>query len=125
MDIYQNGVVTGHEGSWLVGGPTDSDPSTTATATGPFVFMPANPEKGDVFKQEDLLSVVDETAQVVDAHQARGVPAGQYQDVIQIFESSQLDTATENKWYAPGVGVVSVVAQDEKLDLIASTLRSP
>jgi len=125
VDIYQNGVITSHEGSWLVGGPADSDPSTTATATRPFVFMPAKPEKGDVFKPEDLLPVVDETAQVVGTHLTRGVPAGQYRDVIQLFESSQLDTATENKWYAPGVGVISVVAQDEKLDLIASTLRSP
>jgi len=125
VDIYQNGVITSHEGSWLVGGPANSDPSTTATSTRPFVFMPATPEKADVFKPEDLLPVVDETAQVVDTQQTRGVPAGQYQNVIQVLESSQLDTATENKWYAPGVGVVSIEAQDEKIDLIASTLRSP
>jgi len=125
VDMYQNGVVTSHEGSWLVGGPEDSDPSATATSARPFVFMPATPEKADVFKPEDLLPVVDETAQVVDTHQTRAVPAGQYQDVIQVLESSELDTATENKWYAPGVGAISIAAQDEQLDLIASTLRSP
>ena len=125
VDIYQNGVITSHEGSWLVGGPAASDPSTTATSARPFVFMPATPKNADVFKPEDLLPVVDETAQVVGTQQTRGVPAGQYQNVIQVLESSQLDTATENKWYAPGVGVVSIEAQDEKIDLIASTLRSP
>ena len=65
VDIFENGVITSHEGSWLVGGPQGSDPPETATATKATVFMPANPELGDIFKQEDLPKVVDETDEVV------------------------------------------------------------
>ena len=129
VDIYQNGVVTSHEGSWLVGGPEDSDPNTTATSARPFVFMPATPEKGDVFKQEDLFPIVDETDQVVAVNQTVTVPAGTFTKVIQVLESSRLDPTTEEKWYAPGVGVIQAQAKGETSQLIASTLplmlRSP
>ena len=130
VDIYQNGVVTSHEGSWLVGGPTrDSDPPETANAPHPFVFMPANPQQGDAFKQEDLYPYVDETDQVVAVNQTVTVPAGTYTNVIQVLESSRLDPSTEDKWYAPGVGVIQGRAKGETSQLIVSTLplllRSP
>ena len=125
VDIFQNGVVTSHEGSWLVGGPQASDPPETATATKPTVFMPANPEVGDTFKQEDLFPIVDETDEVVAVGVTVTVEAGRFENTIQILESSRLDSGTETKWYAPGVGVVQSTAKGEKLELISSTLRSP
>ncbi len=87
--------------------------------------MPANPELGDTFKQEDLFPTVDETDQVIGVGQTVTVEAGQFANTIQILESSRLDPTTETKWYAPGVGVVKSTASDENLELISSTLRSP
>ena len=56
VDNYEDGVVVENDGSWVVGGPTlPSDPPTTANDNNPTVFMPANPEVGDVFKPEDLI----------------------------------------------------------------------
>jgi len=125
VDIYENGVVTSHEGSWLVGGPKGSDPNETANAPAPTVFMPANPELGDIFKQEDLPGVVDETDAVVAVGVTVTVEAGRFENTIQILETSNLEPGTETKWYAPGVGVVQSTAKGEKLELISSTLRSP
>ena len=126
VDIYKNGRIKSHEGSWLVGGPTRvSDPPKTANAPAPTVFMPANPELGDTFKQEDLFPTVDETDQVIGVGQTVTVEAGQFANTIRILESSRLDPTTETKWYAPGVGVVKSTASDENLELISSTLRSP
>ena len=125
VDIFENGVITSHEGSWLVGGPQGSDPPETATATKATVFMPANPELGDIFKQEDLPKVVDETDEVVGVGVTVTVEAGRFEDTIQILETSNLEPGTETKWYAPGVGVVQSTAKGEKLELISSTLRSP
>jgi hypothetical protein len=54
VDIYQNGAITSHEGSWLAGGPTpSSDPEGAAHAPAPTVVVPANPQLDDTFKQED------------------------------------------------------------------------
>jgi len=123
VDNYEGGVVANHDGSWLVGGPTlPSDPSTTGVATDPAVFMPADPQVGDVFKPEDLFPIVDESAEVVATGKTVRVPAGRYKGVIVIKESSRLSTGTERKWYAPGVGVVQVRALNEVLQLEASTL---
>lgn len=65
VDNYVDGVIDNHDGSWLVGGPTQPDPPETGNAPEPAVFMPANPELGDVFKPEDLFPIVDETARIV------------------------------------------------------------
>jgi hypothetical protein len=80
---------------------------------------------GDTFKQEDLFPIVDETDEVVAVGVTVTVEAGRFENTIQILESSRLDSGTETKWYAPGVGVVQSTAKGEKLELISSTLRSP
>src|SRR5206468_3108325 len=126
VNIIEDGVIVSHEGSWLVGGPTlPSDPPETGKALKPGLFMPARPELGDVFKQEDLFPIVDETDEVVGVDLDVLVPAGEYEGAIAIKESSRLAPATETKWYAPGVGVVKVQAKGEILRLKFSTLVQP
>jgi hypothetical protein len=88
--------------------------------------MPANPELGDIFKQEDLFPIVDETDEVVGVDLDALVPAGKYDGAIEVQESSRLEPGTELKWYAPGVGVVKVQTKGETLRLESSTLvQSP
>jgi len=126
VNIIEDGVIVSHEGSWLVGGPTlPSDPPETGKALKPGLFMPANPKLGDVFKQEDLFPIVDETDEVVGVDLEVHVPAGKYEDAIAVKETTLLDPGTETKWYAPGVGVVKVQAEDEILRLVFSTLVQP
>jgi hypothetical protein len=126
VDNYENGVVVNNDGSWLVGGPTlPSDPPGAGNAPNPAVFMPANPEVGDMFKPEDLFPLVDETAEVERVDVKVKVPAGRYEGAIKIAETSQLEPGKTTKWYAPGVGVVMERARQERLDLISSTLVSP
>ena len=126
VNIFENGVVVSHEGSWLVGGATlPSDPPGIGNAAKPGLFMPANPELGDMFKPEDLFPIVDETGEVIGVDLDVLVPAGKYDGAIEVQESSRLDPATELKWYAPGVGVVKVRAKGETLRLESSTLVQP
>jgi len=126
VDIYEGGVIVSHEGSWLVGGPTlPTDPVETATADDPAVFMPANPEVGDTWKPEDLFPLVDETVEAVKVGTNVTVPAGKFPDTMKVQESSLLSDDTENKWYAPGVGVVRVQEKGERLVLVEWDLPAP
>jgi hypothetical protein len=125
VDNYENGVIVNHDGSWLVGGAASTDPPGTGNAPTPAVFMPANPELGDVFKPEDLFPIVDETAEVVGVDLDVLVPAGKYDGAIAVQESTRLAPGTELKWYAPGVGVVKVRTKGETLRLDFSTLVQP
>jgi len=125
VDNYVDGVIDNHEGSWLVGGATlrtDPPEDEVGNADDPTVFMPANPEVGDVFKPEDLFPIVDETATVVAIDQDVVVSGTKYDDAIKIEETTLLDSSAEFKWYAPGVGVVRVQAEGERLLLVSSTL---
>ena len=128
VDNYENGVIVNHDGSWLVGGvtpPSDPPAAEVGNADDPAVFMPANPELGDVFKPEDLFPIVDETAEVVGVDLDVLVPAGKYKGAIAVEESTRLAPGTELKWYAPGVGVVKVQTKGETLRLESSTLDPP
>ncbi len=126
VDNYEGGVIVNHDGSWLVGGPTlPSDPPETGNAPVPALFMPANPELGDVFKPEDLFPLVDETVEVLKVDVDVITLAGKYDGAIAVEESSRLTPNTELKWYAPGVGVVKVRARGETMRLEFSTLAQP
>lgn len=123
VDIYEDGVVVGHDGTWLVGGPTlPGDPVDAGNAAAPALFMPANPELGDTFKPEDLFPLVDETVLVEKFVKKLKVEAGTYKNVMQVKETSQLGPGFERKWYAKGVGVVRTKGGGEVLNLIASSL---
>ena len=122
VDVFDaTGGVT-HPGGWLVGGPTaPGDPPETATAADPTVYMPDDPEVGDIFKPEDLMPFVDETDEVIKVGQNVSVEGGHFDGCIQIRESSLLSSGTETKWYAPGVGVVKVKEKGEVLALQSVT----
>ena len=124
VDIYEDGEIVDHDGSWLVGGPTEpGDPVDTATATEPAVFFPGDPDIGDQWKPEDLFPVVDETVTLQAEGLSVSVPAGDYTGVVKVRETSDIDPDyKEKKWYAPGVGVIKVKADSEKLHLYASSL---
>ena len=122
VDTYQGGVIVDHEGSWLVGGATEpTDPPTTANAPAPTVYMPASPALGDVFKQEDLAPIVDETDTVKEVGLNVHVPAGSFPNCIQVLETTILGDKPETKWYARGVGPIKSKTPGEKSELIAST----
>lgn len=124
VDIYEDEQVVDHDGSWLVGGATElSDPIDTANASAPALFMPANPEVGDVYKPEDLFPFVDESDEVKHTNVKIIVPGGKFKHCIKVKETSALDPGeSERKWWAPGVGVVLVREEGETLKLVASTL---
>jgi hypothetical protein len=122
VDIYEDGAVINHEGSWLVGGPTEpGDPPDVGNASVPAVFMPGHPELGDRFKPEDVFPVADETGTVVGVGQRVVVPAGRFKNTLRVKETTRLDPGSETKWYAPGVGVVKAKSRGERYGLIAST----
>ena len=123
VDNYEEGVIVDNNGSWLVGGPTlPTDPVDSAPAAVPAVFMPGNPELGDIFKPEDLFPIVDETGEIVQVGRTVSALSGIYRDTIVVKENTRLSTAVERKTYAPGIGVIQVRGKTELLQLAASTL---
>ncbi len=124
VDNYEDGVVVDHGGSWLVGGPVGSDPPETQTVATPAIFMPANPEVGDVFRPEDLPDGSVEVDTIHRLDRKVTTPAGKFTGCIEVREFSPATGEKETKWYAPGVGVVATKTAGEQTKLESSTLRA-
>lgn len=122
VDDYEDGKIVGHGGSWLVGGPTlQSDPVDSGNAPQPAVFWPGNAERGESWKPEDLFPLVDETATLIGTNLRVSVPAGRFQGCALVRETSGLGPGREQKWYAPGFGVVKGTGHRSSFKLIAAT----
>jgi hypothetical protein len=117
VDQYEGGVVTGHGGSWLVGGPSGSDPAETVTATEPTVFMPGDPEVGDTWKAEDLPDAgIEEFDEALPFVPKLKVPAGTFHGLLKVREETP---DVEYKWYAPDVGFLKQKEGPDTVELVA------
>jgi hypothetical protein len=96
VDVYKNGKVVGHEGSWLSG-----------VKNAKFgLMMPAKPTVGHRFYQEQAPGVGMDRAEIKSIHTSLVTPAGQFTNVIYVVENSPLEAGSSKKWYAAGVGPV-------------------
>jgi len=125
VDNYEDGVVTGHGGSWLVGGPQGGDPEGTQTVDVPALFMPADPEVGDQWMPEDVPDGPRELDEMTKGDVKVRTKSGSFEGCIEVLETDPVDGDTERKWYAPGVGVCRGKQKGENFTLVASTFAAP
>jgi hypothetical protein len=101
------GVVVSTEGSWLAG----------VDGGLPGIVMEADPQAGDLYRQEYLKGVAEDMAEVLSLDGAASVPYGTFTDCVVTKDFSPLDKkVVENKWYARGIGFVKSVAVKGGLD---------
>ena len=90
-----------------VGGRVSTEGSWEAGVDGqPGVIMPGHPQPGEPYRQEYSPGQAEDMGQIVALGESTTVPAGSYSDCVRTEEWSLLDSLTEKKWYAKGVGVV-------------------
>ena len=104
VDIYKNGKVVSHEGSWQAG--------TNGAHYG--MMMPGTPTVGAKYYQEICPGIAMDRAAIVSIDEKRTTPGGNFAKVLRISETSPLEPKTvEFKYYAPEVGLI----QDGSLKL--------
>lgn len=92
-----NGKVTSTAGSWEAG----------VNGALPGMVMKADPKVGDTYKQEYLKGEAEDMAQVLALGEKVTIPKGSFQDCLRTKEWTPLEPGvTEEKQYAPGVGMV-------------------
>jgi len=108
VDEYKEGKITGHEGAWLTG--------VGGARFG--LMMPGKPAAGDRYYQEIAPDVAMDRAEIISTGEELTVPAGAFQNCLHTRESSAIERGSEDKWYAPGVGLIKdaefVLARIEK-----------
>lgn len=106
VDMYKNGKVTSHEGSWHHG--------TDGARLG--LFVPGTPAVGQRFYQEQAPRVAMDRVEVVSVTDTLATPAGTFKGCLRIKESSPLEPLLRDyKTFAPGIGL----AKDGDLLLVS------
>jgi hypothetical protein len=96
VDVYKNGKVASHEGSWRSG--------VDGAQYG--LMMPGKLVKGDRFAQERApRQKAMDRSEVVALSEKVATPAGDF-DCLHLKDSSAIEKAVDHKWYAAGVGLV-------------------
>jgi hypothetical protein len=108
---YENGQVKSTEGSWEAG----------VHGALPGIVMQAHPAVGQAYRQEYYKGQAEDMAEVAQVGTTKAIALGQYTDVVVIKEWNPLEPdVVEQKYYAPGVGVIAeetLKGGDEKAEL--------
>lgn len=105
VDIYENGEVVSHEGSWRAGEGKNM----------PGIIMPADPKVGMIFHQEYAPGIAEDMCEIMAFGETVDTPAGEFTDTMRTQDWNPLEDPDEKdiKYYARGVGLIV----DENLKL--------
>jgi hypothetical protein len=104
VDIYKDGKVASHDGSWLSG--------VNGARFG--LMMAAVPLIGARYQQEVAPQVAMDRAEIVGVKESFKTPAGEFKNCVKTKETTPLEADVGHKRYAPGIGLV----QDAALVLV-------
>ena len=104
VDIYRNGNVVDHEGTWLHG-------QENARAG---LMMPGECVIGAAYYQEYAPEKAMDRGRIQDVRSSIKTPEGEFSNCLKVWEENPLDGDSETKTFAPGIGLV----QDERLLLV-------
>ena len=105
VDIYENGKIVGHEGSWMSG--------KNGAKYG--LMMSGLPLAGARYYQEVAPKAALDRAEIVGLGLTLKTPAGEFKNCLKIEETTPLEPDNEEaKLYAPGVGLL----KDGSLSLV-------
>lgn len=100
VNDYEGGRVVSVAGSWVVG----------ADGAAPGIIMKAQPQVGELYRQEFLLGEAEDLAEVLSLTESVAVPYGSFDDCLKTADFTPLEPdALEHKYYASGVGQIMTV----------------
>jgi hypothetical protein len=102
---YENGDVTGHEGSWESG----------VHGAKPGIAMRADPKVDQTYRQEYSKGVAEDKARIISLNGSAKVPYGTFDHVLVTEEFTPLEPGVvERQYYVAGVG-----------DIVEATVKGP
>jgi hypothetical protein len=109
VDLYTDGRVTGHEGSWVSG--------VNGARFG--LLMPAKPSLYQRFYREQAPGVAMDRAEIVALEEVFSAEVGRYLGCVRVEETTPLESGPPDvKVYCPGIGLV----RDGEFKLVEVTI---
>ena len=104
VDVYKKDGMVVHEGAWREGQGNAKHG----------ILVPGTIKVGDRYYQERAPKVAMDRAEIVSIEETVKTPAGELKHCLKTKETSLIESGTEYKYYAPGIGLV----QDGNLKLV-------
>jgi hypothetical protein len=95
-ELDETGNVISTEGSWEAG----------VDGALPGIAMEAHPRVGDTYRQEYAAGVAEDMGTVLALHQKVKLADRTFKNCLKTKDFSNLDSAVEHKYYAPGIGFI-------------------
>lgn len=115
VDNYNsNGSLKDHAGSWEAG----------VDGAQPGMIMPANPQTGFAYREEYYFNHAEDRAEIIATGQTVTIPYGTYTNCIKTRNWTELEPdLNENKYYAPGIGLVKEVNLTDNSEIKLITIQ--
>ena len=110
---FKSGGRVSTEGSWEAG----------VKGAQPGIVMPAHPQPDEPYRQEYLAGEAEDMAQVVAIGETVTVPFGTLKDCVRTKDWSLLESGSEKKWYAKGLGVVRTESSSGGVSTLISVTK--
>ncbi len=108
---FEDGELADIEGSWTSG----------VDGAKPGIIMKADPQVGDVYRQEFLLGDAEDMGEVLSLTESARVPYGAFDNCLMTKDYTPIEPGVfEHKYYAPGIGPVLEVNPEtgERVELV-------
>lgn len=114
---FEDGKLMSTKGSWEAG----------VNGAQPGILMQANPQVGDVYRQEYFMGEAEDMAEVFALDESVSIEYGSFENCLKTKEWTPLEPGVEeNKYYAPGIGFILEVMTEggsERLELVDITVE--
>jgi hypothetical protein len=107
----EGALIVSVDGSWAAG----------VDGAKPGLIMKAHPTVGDFYRQEFFAGTAEDLGAVVSLNESVTVPYGSFDGCVKTEDTTPLEPdALENKYYAPGIGVVLEIDPEsgERVELV-------
>ena len=126
QDEHGNVWVFGEDSREFVGrGHVDTDGTWEAGIDGAQagIVMPADVANLSPIRGGWLAGEVEDMSQIVAVVDSVSVPAGAFVQCLKQKEWSMLESGTDKKWYAPGIGLVRAVSAAKEITVLLSVAK--
>jgi hypothetical protein len=117
VDNYVGGILIGHKGSWEWG----------VDGALPGIIMWADPAAhvDEKYRQEYYAGRAEDMGQVLSVGESLTVPFGSFDEVVKTLDFSNIEAGKEQKFYAPGVGLLKEMDVNGNEEVVLVKMTQP
>jgi len=117
VDNYIGGVLAGHKGSWEWG--------VDGALPGIIMWANLSAHVDEAYRQEYYPTKAEDMGQVLSVVESLTVPFGSFDQVVKTLDFSNIETGKEQKFYAPGIGLIKEMDVNSSEEVVLIKFTQP